>query len=496
MKPARIIALLESNREQFRSMTKKTNTLLKEWEITFRDAEKKAKEVYEPGISMEMGSLRKTCDGAFPTDEGMFFKRRFREENRGSVEWAKEILSDRPVAAVDGSQIYPSEETHPPVGVVNIAHFINYHVLKEGSYETSADLEMILPSEEMGFVDDASVNFKRTLAEIRRTTKMLERFSEFSIGTGFFDERKSKDSIGTPEMPFQQGSRVYINPMPLGFFDGSLVLSFAAHIADERRETLVSAITELLHTSKRCAVPVCGYIDTSRARDLVTMLNTFHISYSQATDNNTVQEERKGEPPPTFREIPGEIRGEGPAPSPERTRQTEGESPPDPSYNLPDEMKGEGAALLLRKVPDRTVEKRLTLPPPSGIFDAAVLDGIMGPWSRTAAFVACRNGILDDYGGLSRQVCFCYARFNDALPVRLEFPRWIVDAGLVDDLVKSCAAQCVVGGGYPYVLKRAHDAAVVREHDRRRFMRMFTAFARENGAGMPAPAKAVAKKRK
>ncbi len=422
--PAQIAALLESNKQGFRNMKTETAAHIERFAKRFRDVEKE--------IPIE--ALQETAEGAFPVEEGAYFNRELPgpvqessislDGEKGLKKWGRRILEGRAVAAVDGSQIYPSEESLFSFGVVNTAWFINHHTAGEGGYESRNDPRIVLSSAGEDFVDDAVVNFTRTLEEIRKTREIVERLS----GTGT-DETCRR------------------NPVPLVFFDGSLILSFAEHITDHRKEALVSAVCELLQTSERCAVPVCGYIDISRAKDLVRMLSDFPASCPPGNDTDASRSQ-----------------------NPRRTI----------AGNFPHETKGEGSRS----------------PPPRGIFDAAVLNRIMVQMSRTAAFVSCRKGILDEYGEFSRKVCFCYAKLNQGLPVRLEFPRWIADAGLTDELVGICAAQGMAGGEYPYALKRAHDMAVVREADRQRFMRMFASLARETGIGGTLSAKTMAKNRK
>src|SRR5437868_13315876 len=55
------------------------------------------------------------------------------------------------------------------------------------------------------------------------------------------------------------------------FFDGSLVVYFALTMLSPYRERYISAAVSLLHTSEEQRVPLIGYIDTSYARDIITM---------------------------------------------------------------------------------------------------------------------------------------------------------------------------------------------------------------------------------
>jgi len=61
------------------------------------------------------------------------------------------------------------------------------------------------------------------------------------------------------------------SPAPLCFFDGSLIVSFARQMHPELRQNYIDAAVGLLQASEECRVPLIGYVDTSYARDLVTM---------------------------------------------------------------------------------------------------------------------------------------------------------------------------------------------------------------------------------
>ena len=62
------------------------------------------------------------------------------------------------------------------------------------------------------------------------------------------------------------------DPKPVCFFDGSLVISFAAQMRPEFRDRYIRAVQALLIASETNRVPLVGYVDTSRSKDLVSML--------------------------------------------------------------------------------------------------------------------------------------------------------------------------------------------------------------------------------
>ena len=70
---------------------------------------------------------------------------------------------------------------------------------------------------------------------------------------------------------------------------------------------------------------------------------------------------------------------------------------------------------------------------------------------------------------------------HDRPPARLEFPRWIVDAGLLDDVMTVVRAETIAATGYPYAIEAADAVAVISAHDRAQFYAAFQQFAdREN----------------
>ena len=141
------------------------------------------------------------------------------------------------------------------------------------------------------------------------------------------------------------------------------------------------------------------------------------------------------------------------------------------------------------------------------ISDAAVLDRQIdneGFW-RTAAFlcqrpdVAKRENYQDNRSGesYSDQICFTYVKLNSGRPVRLEFPRWLLRAGLLDSVIDWVRAEAIVGGGYPYAIQAADAAAVITFQDRQRFMRALEEFGRHHNIGtLQASAKQASKERR
>lgn len=130
--------------------------------------------------------------------------------------------------------------------------------------------------------------------------------------------------------------------------------------------------------------------------------------------------------------------------------------------------------------------------PPAGIVDAQLLAGRMAPLDRSAVFTCARGDVLPHYQG--RELCFLYLQTSaEALPARLDIPRWVIEAGLLERVVETVRAEIVVGGGYPYAIETADAAAVLTAEDRMQFYRLFHGFARQAGFEAALPNKSISK---
>lgn len=132
------------------------------------------------------------------------------------------------------------------------------------------------------------------------------------------------------------------------------------------------------------------------------------------------------------------------------------------------------------------------------VFDAQILAPHMNAFDRTVAFQCARGDVLPFYRSAQRDygtdLYFVYLKMGqDRLPARLDFPGWVLEAGLLNHVVDIVRAEAVVGSGYPYALETADAAAVLTTEDRLRFYRLFHDFARESGLAAEIPGKSVSK---
>ena len=139
--------------------------------------------------------------------------------------------------------------------------------------------------------------------------------------------------------------------------------------------------------------------------------------------------------------------------------------------------------------------------PPAAIVDADFLTERLAPFDRTIAFECARGDVLPLYEatrtGYAHELLFVYLQTGQGrLPTRVDFPRWILDAGLLDHVIDVVRAEAVVGSGYPYALETADATAVLSTEDRMAFYRMFHQFADASGLSASLPAKSTSKARR
>ena len=160
-----------------------------------------------------------------------------------SLAWVRSQLTGVTTFAVDGSQIFPSKDISLPVALVQIGWFENHHT-DDGQYQKDIALDVLTPEdlkvERQGEPVDRRVNIRRFEMETQRLVSYMQ-------------------ACRCPEKT-------------LVFFDGSLVVTFADAFDPESQRAYVNAIVSLLSASQQYRVPLVGYVDTSYARDLTTLL--------------------------------------------------------------------------------------------------------------------------------------------------------------------------------------------------------------------------------
>jgi hypothetical protein len=112
-----------------------------------------------------------------------------------------------------------------------------------------------------------------------------------------------------------------------------------------------------------------------------------------------------------------------------------------------------------------------------GLRDTAIFTGLLQPRQRSALFEVA-PGWNTTYRNRGNSIHFFYANVGtpaQAIIARVEVPVWVAENRSVVDLLHTAIVeQCKVSSGYPYVLARAHEIAVVTNAERAEFENMIT----------------------
>ena len=165
------------------------------------------------------------------------------ENHQQARAWARQVLDGVPTLAVDGSQITPDPAFSLRVGAVQVGWFENRH-LPGGEYVKDLHFEVLSPDELAGGDDEDERGYPDLYVNARRFELECEVIAEY------------------------MRSQADVEPAPVCFFDGSLVLSFAARLRPTLQQRYLRAVLDLLAASRETHVPLVGYVDTSRATDL------------------------------------------------------------------------------------------------------------------------------------------------------------------------------------------------------------------------------------
>ncbi|KAB1184773.1 MULTISPECIES: DNA double-strand break repair nuclease NurA [Haloferax] len=171
-------------------------------------------------------------------------------------DWARDLLMDVPMLAVDGSEIPPTKQFNIPLAYVQAAWCLNHHS-PEGRLERGREGRLLDPmdvtrsggedgDDEYRFVDSSLVGLERYEHEANLLIDKIEYLAERHGGGAF--ERK-----------------------PVVLYDGPLVASFANPRRPEIRNRYLSAISELIAASQHHRIPLVGYIAGTNAIELSKM---------------------------------------------------------------------------------------------------------------------------------------------------------------------------------------------------------------------------------
>lgn len=163
--------------------------------------------------------------------------------------WAQTVLHKRTTFAADGSQLFVEREVSLPVAAVQIGWFENPHDDAQG-YEKNARFFVLSPEDLLK--DQEEPVIPETRVGQRRFEAEVEKVREFLLKKKGWQERRER--------------------MPLAFFDGTLLISFALP-RTVLQEGFINTMVNLAKLSRETKVPLVGYIDRSYARDLLGLLD-------------------------------------------------------------------------------------------------------------------------------------------------------------------------------------------------------------------------------
>ncbi|MFC4540794.1 DNA double-strand break repair nuclease NurA [Halosolutus amylolyticus] len=175
-------------------------------------------------------------------------------ENHEEInEWARGILRDVPVMAVDGSQLPPTTEFNVPLAYVQAAWAVNYHHA-DGRLDRGVDGRLLTPDEitqesedgDYRFVDSQLVGHHRFEYEGSLLIKQLVNLAA---------ARDAGD----------------IEHTPIVFYDGPLIASFANPLKPETRDRYISTLSRVIAASQHHEIPLVGYVAGTSATELVKM---------------------------------------------------------------------------------------------------------------------------------------------------------------------------------------------------------------------------------
>jgi hypothetical protein len=320
--------------------------------------------------------------------------------------WA-ECIEGITTLAVDGSQLQPWRDASIPVALIQVGLFANPHS-RSRPYTKDVRIEVLSPDEIMEESrversDPDSYPYSEMQVTLRRYCLEVETI------------RSQMEQLARARRPGDPAHS------PVVFFDGSLVVSFALTMPSPYRERYISSAVSLLQASEELRVPLIGYIATSYARDIITML---------------------------------------------------------------------------RRLDDQ--RERPILRDTKRIHDALLWQGRLRWGDRTPAMICARGDVLAGYGAYRESVAFCYLQTTATHPpARLEFPRWMIDDGLLEPVMDVVRAEVIAGAqGYPYAIETADAVAVITMQDRSEFYARFQEFIERQGMKFTFSTKALSKSRR
>lgn len=171
-------------------------------------------------------------------------------------DWARDLLMNVPILAVDGSEIPPTTQFNIPLAYVQAAWCLNHHS-PEGKLKRGREGQLLSPmdvtrsggessDDEYRFVDNSLVGLERYEHEATLLIKKIENLAT---------EYKSGE----------------LDCRPVVLYDGPLVASFANPKRPAIRDRYLSTISRLVAASQHHRIPLVGYVAGTNAVELSKM---------------------------------------------------------------------------------------------------------------------------------------------------------------------------------------------------------------------------------
>jgi hypothetical protein len=255
---AGVAAALDANISSIRSYLEDDEDLIER----YRDAFRRLPQEYTPEeINAELTSA--SYPGALPTEaldgcESLIEQHHESdgwESHEAVNDWARELLTDVPMLATDGSEIPPTTRFNVPLAYVQAAWCLNHHT-PDGDLERAQEGQLLGPME----VTRASGENGEEYRFVDGTLVGLHRYEhEAEVLIGQMERLAAMRDAGELESP------------PIVCYDGPLVVSFANPLRPEARDRYLEAMSRILAASQHNEVPLVGYVAGTNANELTKM---------------------------------------------------------------------------------------------------------------------------------------------------------------------------------------------------------------------------------
>lgn len=248
LSPSQVRAVLNRKRDEFtqfdQTLARDFKRYLAQWQAFTKQALDTAVEQVNQGVG-EMGA--RPLEGFNLAQRGILKSGLAWDNREQSLAWVRDQITNVTTFAVDGSQVFPDKDLSLPVALIQIGWYENCHTA-DGAYRKDIRLDVMTP------------------ADLRTTANAIPTDRQVNIRRFQMETQRLVEYIQTCKHPERT----------LVFFDGSLVVTFADAFDAESREAYLESVLALLTASQTYRVPLVGYIDTSRARDLTTLLQKLY----------------------------------------------------------------------------------------------------------------------------------------------------------------------------------------------------------------------------